>query len=91
MIIERGVVVCSLAGHDKNRFYCVVELRDGGKALIADGRMRKLEKPKLKNLKHLGATTTILDLETVKTNKSLHAALRKFQPEMGEKSKRGRE
>jgi ribosomal protein L14E/L6E/L27E len=73
-----GQVVRSVAGHDKNRFYLVVELRGEEKALIADGKRRKLEKPKLKNTKHLGATTTILNVEEMRTNKSLKAALRIF-------------
>ena len=80
-MLKQGQVVRSMAGHDKNRFYCVVELRGEDKALIADGKCRKIERPKLKNIKHLGATTTILNMEEVTTNKRLKAVLRPFQPE----------
>jgi len=66
-----------MAGRDKHQFFCIVELsRDSVK--LADGKTRRLEKPKRKNLKHIQATTTILDLEVVNTNKRLRASLKPF-------------
>lgn len=43
----------SLAGHDKGGVFAVVSCSCDGFVLIADGRRRKIEKPKKKKLRHL--------------------------------------
>ncbi len=43
-----GRVVFSAAGHDSGRFYAVVHW-EHGRAYIADGKSRKLARPKAKN------------------------------------------
>lgn len=49
-----GQLVVSLAGRDKDCICAVVgEADDEGYVLIADGRIRKVEEPKKKKLKHL--------------------------------------
>jgi ribosomal protein L14E/L6E/L27E len=49
-----GQLVVSLAGRDKGCICAVVgEPDDEGFVLIADGKVRKVEKPKKKKLKHL--------------------------------------
>lgn len=53
MMITKSCIVRSTAGRDKGRAFVVLELVDGQYALLADGRMRRLEKPKRKKLKHL--------------------------------------
>lgn len=60
MTIEKGSVVRSIAGHDADRFYVVLEM-EGDFAFIADGKERKLEKPKRKRKKHLRGTNTRLE------------------------------
>lgn len=77
MEIAKGCVVKSVAGHDGGRFYVVLSLADGF-AVIADGKERKLERPKRKNLRHLRPTNTVLDVETLTTNNKLRRALREF-------------
>ena len=52
MEIRKSNIVCSLAGRDKGSLFFVIEC-DGNYALLADGKGRKLEKPKRKKLKHL--------------------------------------
>lgn len=42
----------SSAGHDKGKLYIVLE-KDGTSALLADGKGRKLSRPKKKNTKHV--------------------------------------
>lgn len=42
----------SLAGRDKGKLFFVLET-DGQFALIADGKLRKISKPKRKKLRHL--------------------------------------
>ncbi len=46
-------VATSLAGRDKGRTFVIVGVLDEEHVYIADGRMRKIEKPKKKKLKHL--------------------------------------
>ena len=41
----------STAGHDRGTLYLVLE-EDGGSVLLADGKLRKLARPKKKNRKH---------------------------------------
>lgn len=47
-----GRVAVSKAGRDKGRLFIILE-RDGDHVLIADGKLRKIEKPKRKKLMHL--------------------------------------
>ena len=55
MEIKVGSIVRSIAGHDKGDLQLVVSLGDGY-AYVADGKLRKIEKPKKKKLKHLQGT-----------------------------------
>ena len=75
MNITVGSVVKSTAGKDKDGFFALLELI-GDRALIADGKRRKVESPKPKNLKHLRATNTVFDLPL--TNKELKRSLKAF-------------
>ena len=42
----------STAGHDRGTMYLVLK-EDGGSVLLADGKRRKLARPKRKNRKHV--------------------------------------
>ena len=52
MNISKSDIVASLAGRDSGRLFFVLET-DGVYATVADGKVRKLEHPKRKKLKHL--------------------------------------
>lgn len=80
MQFKIGMVVKSNAGHDKNRFYVLVDMVDG-KGYIADGKRRKLEKPKAKNLIHLSPTKMVYDLQELNTNSKLRRELFSFNNE----------
>ncbi len=58
--MKRGSVVRSLAGRDKGKTAVVLSF-DEKTAYVADGKERKLSKPKLKNLKHLELTDTVVE------------------------------
>jgi ribosomal protein L14E/L6E/L27E len=45
--------VKSKAGRDKDRVFIIIEIIDELYVLIADGDLRKVEKPKKKKIKHL--------------------------------------
>lgn len=48
-----GDLVISKSGRDQGRNFMVVEVIDENYVNIADGSLRKLEKPKKKKIKHL--------------------------------------
>lgn len=74
MGLEKGMIVKSLSGHDKDRFYLVVKV-EGRYAWIADGKRRKVEKPKKKNSIHLQRTLEICEMNMV-TNRSVRTLLK---------------
>lgn len=74
MELKPGMVVQSIRGHDEGLF--AVLRVEGNFAFLANGKLRPLEKPKKKNLKHLRATSFVLDLTRIQTNRQLKAALR---------------
>ena len=75
MNIEKGQIVISKAGHDSERFFIVVKISEGY-AFLSDGKKRKLENPKKKNLKHIAKTNTIAEIPA--TDKQLRKLLGKF-------------
>ena len=76
MEIKSGSVVISSAGHDSGRLM-VVTGADGGFVFVADGKERKLASPKRKNIKHVRATLSSIELEGL-TDKRLRQTLRAF-------------
>jgi ribosomal protein L14E/L6E/L27E len=59
--IEIGDIVYSKAGRDTGHIFVVCGTIDRNFVLVADGNLRKLEKPKKKRLKHLKPTGLVLD------------------------------
>lgn len=76
MNITIGSVVKCLAGREKNSFYVAVGIHDGF-VEIADGKERKLESPKRKNIKHISPTKTVIDTKEL-TNKKLRKLINEF-------------
>ena len=72
--MEIGTVVISSAGHDGGGWF-VVAGADGGLVYIADGKERKLISPKKKNIRHVRATGSSIELSGL-TDKGLRRALR---------------
>ncbi len=73
MDIKVGSVVKSCAGRDKNSYFVAVGI-SGGFVEIADGKERKLEKPKRKNIKHISPTNAFISTEAL-TNRKLRKVL----------------
>lgn len=67
--IPKGSVVKSLAGRDQGGYYVAVEAEDRF-VFIADGKERKLEKPKRKNVKHISPVGKRIEIAGL-TNKKL--------------------
>ena len=77
MEARTGMIVRSAAGRDKGKFMVIVSI-EGDFAYIADGRERKLDKPKKKRLKHVRVTNTIVDADCMATDKGLRKLLRGY-------------
>lgn len=52
-MIMIGQVVISQAGRDKGHYYMVVKVLNENYVLLADGKIKTLDKPKKKNIKHI--------------------------------------
>ncbi|MDR3552613.1 MAG: RNA-binding protein [Clostridia bacterium] len=77
MEIGLNAVVLSLKGRDSGKLFVVVGLEaDVNYVRIADGRLRSLQKPKKKKLKHLKAVGRMDEAFT--TDRGLHKALHAF-------------
>ncbi len=85
-----GWIVRSVAGRDKGDIFCVVGTDQENRLLLADGKRRKLAKPKGKKLGHVECLTDHLNgydhpaIEKLKqgqalTDKELRRALAAFR------------
>ncbi len=72
-----GSIVKACAGRDMDSYFVVVKCDEKGYIYIADGKSRKLAKPKRKNPKHLQYTNTVIELDTV-TDKQLKKLLKDY-------------
>lgn len=59
--LRLGQLVYSKAGRDKGKVFLVVSIVGDSFVYLADGEMRRLEKPKKKNIKHLHNTGIIAE------------------------------
>ena len=74
MNLEKGMVVKSLCGRDKNKYFCVLD-KQGDYVLYCDGCVRRLEKPKRKKIKPVQVTRVKLQTEILQVNKHIKKAL----------------
>ena len=82
MDIYPGRIVVSTAGRDKDRYFVVLSV-NGDYCLIADGKVRKVDMPKNKKVKHLRVTefflneiAEMLNAEQTVTNPKIRKCLR---------------
>ena len=78
-----GRIVCSKAGRDKGMFMVVVGCKEKA-LLVCDGKERPIERPKLKNIKHLAVTNSSLEEKQFATNRSLRRSLAIYRSEAQE-------
>lgn len=76
-----GEIVVSKAGRDRNRAFVVLEVLDADYVLLADGRLRTLDRPKKKKRRHLRPMPCSARLE--RHDRLLDADVRKFLAEQG--------
>jgi ribosomal protein L14E/L6E/L27E len=56
-----GKVVNSKAGRDMHRSFIIVGILNSEYVYISDGKLRKIDKPKKKKVKHLNFTDTVAE------------------------------
>ena len=78
-----GQIVFSKAGRDKDKALTVISSNDS-EVFVVDGKERPLERPKLKNPKHLKVPGYCLSEEEYRSNKALKAALKRYQAKKDE-------
>ena len=78
-----GQIVYSKAGRDKGKVMAVISNSDS-EIFVADGKERPLERPKLKNQKHLIVTGYCLKQEEYRSNKALRSSLKRYQAKKDE-------
>ena len=78
-----GQIVFSKAGRDKGKALSIIS-SDASGVFVVDGKERPLERPKLKNPKHLVITGYCLSEEEYRSNKALKAALKRYQAKKDE-------
>lgn len=79
--VEKGTLVLSLAGRDKGRLLAAVGSDDRNRILVCDGKERKIERPKSKNIRHLKMLETKLDEDALRSNRALRKAIAKAEVE----------
>lgn len=59
--IVPGQIILSKAGRDAGRYFVVIDILNSEYVLIADGDLRKIDRPKKKKIKHIAALTSVDD------------------------------
>ena len=59
----KGQVVRSKKGRDEGKVYIIMEIIDDDLLLLVDGKLRKLDRPKKKKVKHLYIYKDVIDTE----------------------------
>lgn len=79
-----GQLVFSKSGHDKGRLFIIVDI-EGEYLYLADGKVRKIEKPKKKKNKHVQKVNYVIEEvkekiqeESTLNNAELRKAIKKY-------------
>ncbi len=59
--MKPGEIVISTAGRDTGRYFIVISVVNNRYILVADGDIRRIDDPKLKNAKHVKSTGYIIE------------------------------
>lgn len=79
--ITKGSLVWALAGREKGSCFVAVGV-DGGFVYLADGRHRKVEKPKRKSIKHISPADAPVYTGEL-TNKKLRRLIYRYMTQTG--------
>ena len=97
MIVEVSDIVISQNGRDIGKYFFVSAIEEGF-CMLVDGKGRKLEKPKKKNIKHIKilgkSDNTIAEKlrnDEKITNNEIRRALEQFKADKAEKAEKAEE
>lgn len=68
--LVKGQVVRSKKGRDEGKVFLITEIIDKDFLYLVDGKLRKLDRPKKKKVKHLYIYKDVIDLEVKDLNDS---------------------
>ncbi len=90
--VQVGQVVLSKAGRDKGRVFLISEVVDPTFVKVVDGDLRKLEKPKLKQMKHLAIYNMVISdfSKAFSEGRLKDSDVRKFLEPYGNRASDGR-
>lgn len=71
MKLQAGDIVISTAGRDSGTAYVVVATDGSYLVQVADGRQRRLDQPKRKNIRHLRLVLQALEAELIRTDEAI--------------------
>lgn len=77
--IELGTVVQAIRGRDEGEIFVIQEIVSDDMVKIANGKKRKIEKPKLKKIMHLRVSNKKIDLNEITSNKNLRQKLEEME------------
>ncbi len=77
MELRKGMVVRSIAGHDKGYFQVIMN-ESNGYVFLCDGKSHPLNKLKKKKLIHVRLTNTVIKEDMLTTDKSIRLVLKPF-------------
>ena len=75
MAFKVGDVVRSKSGHDAKRYYVIIALLNERYVLLADGKVRCLDHPKQKNVRHITLIEEASDSNKYVNDKSIQNKL----------------
>ena len=78
MTFKVGDIVQSKSGHDAKKLFVVIATLNESYILIADGKSRKLDNPKQKNVKHVKLIAGSSDTTAYVNDKSIVDRLEKL-------------
>ena len=64
----KGQVVRSKKGRDEGKVYIIMDIIDDDLLLLVDGKLRKLDRPKKKKVKHLYIYKDVIDTDVSEFN-----------------------
>lgn len=80
-MLERGTVVRSLAGRDKDKLLAVMQV-SGNLVTVCDGKERPVDRPKSKNIRHVEDVGFTLTQEDTSSDRLLKKALARLNAEI---------
>lgn len=84
--LEIGQIVRSNSGRDENTLFIVTKLFENGYVYLVDGKYKKVQNPKLKNIRHLDDMKRVASIqidEKTKDPDSQNATIRKELKRLG--------